>query len=143
MNASGDNERAQQEAWQAIIDNYGDRPALEEPAPAEPAPAEPDLDDPVLLEPHDPVLELSVPDREERFLPPRPPPVPLPRGRRGLAWGGIVVAPALVVALLLIQVDLPTVLDYLLIGWFVGGFLYLVSTMSQHPREPWDDGSRI
>ncbi len=140
MNGSGDDERAQQEAWQAIVDNYGDRPALEEPTPVEL-----DLDDPVLDDPtlDDPVPDIASPDREERYLPPPPPPVPIPRGLRGLAWGGIVLAPALAVMMLLVRFDLPTALDYLLVGWFVGGFLYLVSTMSQHPREPWDDGSRI
>ncbi len=141
MSGSGDNEGAQQEAWQAIIDNYGDRPALDEPTPAEPA--QPDLDDPVLLVPVDPAPSVPTYDREERYTPPPPPPVPLPRGRRGLAWCGIFVAPVLVIVLLVLRLDLPTVLDYLLIGWFVGGFLYLVATMSQHPREPWDDGSRI
>jgi len=41
------------------------------------------------------------------------------------------------------SIDLPSLIDYLLIGWFVGGFGYLVATMSRTPREPWDDGSRI
>ena len=81
----------------------------------------------------------------ERFRPPPRRPFPVPRTwQRGLAWAGIFVAPA------------PRARDrrcsrstshplvgWALVGWFVGGFAYLVHEMPRVPRDPWDDGSRI
>ena len=80
----------------------------------------------------------------DRFQPPVPPPVPLPRTwQRRAAWGGVFVAPVLALLLALLRVQLPALLGWGLVGWFVGGFLYLVATMPRTPREPWDDGSRV
>lgn len=139
MTRPNDDERRTDEVWRSIVDNYGDRAELDETTevgPVRPAP-EPEAD------PGPPVARASAYDEEERFVPPPPPPLPRPAPRRAIAWAGLFGAPALVLLTLVLQVELPPLLDYLLIGWFVGGFLYLIATMSRTPREPWDDGSRI
>lgn len=41
------------------------------------------------------------------------------------------------------SLGLPNLVGWLLVVWFVGGFLYLVREMPRSPRDPWDDGSRI
>ncbi len=138
MTGSGDSERAQDEAWRAIVDNFGDRAELDEPTPlAEPASPAPEPD-PVPVD-----VRAAAYDEAERFVPPPPPPLPRPEPKRAVAWAGLFGAPVLVLAALVFRIDLPTVIDYLLVAWFVGGFGYLVATMSRTPREPRDDGSRI
>jgi len=137
VSGTGDSERANDEDWQAIVDNFGERAKIDEPDPVEPASARPRPD------PDPSPVHSSAYDDGERFVPPIPPPLPRPEPKRAIAWAGIFGAPVLVLVALVAQIDLPTVLDYLLIGWFVGGFLYLVATMSRTSREPWDDGSRI
>jgi hypothetical protein len=139
VSGTGDSERARDEAWQAIVDNFGDRVELDEPAPVAPAPTR-STPEP---EPDPAVAHAAAYDEAERFVPPPPPPLPRPEPKRAVAWAGLFAAPMLVLIALVFGIDLPPVLDYLLIGWFVGGFLYLVATMSRTPREPWDDGSRI
>ncbi len=141
VSGPGDNERAHDEAdqaaWRDIVDNFGDRAELDEQAPDErPAPAPEPVPPPV-------VAGAAPYDEAERFVPPPPPPLPRPEPKRAVAWAGLFGAPVVVLFMLVFQIDLPTVLDYLLVGWFVGGFIYLVATMSRTPREPWDDGSRI
>lgn len=138
MTGSGDSERAQDEAWRAIVDNFGDRVELDEPAPvAEPVSPAPEPE-PVPVD-----VRAAAYDEAERFVPPPPPPLPRPEPKRAVAWAGLFGAPVLVLLALALRIDLPALLDYLLIGWFVGGFGYLVATMPKTPREPWDDGSRI
>ena len=137
MSGSGDKERSNDEDWQAIVDNFGERAKLDEPEPAAPVPTAPWSDPDPAPEP------ASTYDDEARFVPPTPPPLPRPEPRRAVAWAGVFGAPVLVLIALAVQVDLPSLVDYLLVGWFVGGFVYLVATMSRDRREPWDDGSRI
>ena len=137
MSGSGDSERTNDEHWQAIVDNFGERAKIDEPDPAEPAAVRPRPD------PDPSPAPASAYDDGERFVPPTPPPLPRPEPKRAIAWAGVFGAPVLVLIALVAQIDLPSLLDYLLIGWFVGGFLYLVATMSRTAREPWDDGSRI
>ncbi len=137
MSGTGDSERAHDEDWQAIVDNFGERAKIDEPDPAEPAAASPRPD------PAPSPAPASAYDDGDRFVPPTPPPLPRPEPKRAIAWAGVFGAPVLVLLALVAPIDLPTILDYLLIGWFVGGFLYLVATMSRTSREPWDDGSRI
>lgn len=148
-----DDARRTDEAWREIVDNYGDRPDVSDVADVG-SPAPPSREEeppPVEVEPRrtpapptpsvDPFERLRR--EEERFVPPPPPPVPSPGWRRGTAWAGLFVAPAVVLVLLVAQVDLPTLLDYALVAWFVGGFGYLVATMRDEPRDPGDDGSRV
>ena len=44
---------------------------------------------------------------------------------------------------LLAGIDLPRWVGWLMVAWFVGGFVYLVHQMPREPRDPWDDGSRV
>ena len=155
MSRPEDESRTEQ-AWREIVEHYGERPVLDdEPSGAdsadvpdpEPAPGsflarehedgadeEPDADDDV----RDEVPEV------ERFRPPPAPPFPRPRTwERGVAWAGIFLAPALALVIGLFSVYVPALVGWVLVAWFVGGFLYLVREMPRAPRDPWDDGSRI
>lgn len=150
-----DDESHTDSAWREIVENYGERARLDaDDRPGTGPASDPVHDDPV----HDPApASYGTPDEPDedddvadeiaevdRFTPPEPPPVPLPRTwQRQVAWAGVLVAPLLALLLALLRVQLPPVLGGGLVGWFVGGFLYLVATMSRTPREPWDDGSRV
>lgn len=131
--------RDDDEAWRAIVDNYGERPGAEElPSPAtvpDPAPAEPF--DPTIEE-----LDARV-DPADRFVPPPPPPAPRIELPRHLPWLGVLGIPVLLLVSLLGSIDLPTWLGYLLVCGFVGSFVYLVLTMKPGGRDPWDDGARV
>lgn len=137
---SQDDESRTDAAWREIVDHYGERARLDDEAAAEaaePAPLDPDVvdDDP---EPVD-----DVPDTE-RFVPPPAPPVPLPRTwQRAVAWLGLFGSPLVGLVLTVTGVRVAPLLGWVLVGWFVGGFVYLVATMGPPPREPWDDGSRV
>lgn len=139
MSAGGDDERRTREdaAWREIVDNYGDRAEVDDAPPPAPPPAmepEPEVE---------PEVDAVRPVDEERFVPPPPPPLPRPAPPRAIAWAGVFGVPVVLIVCLVFSLDLPTLVDYLLLAWFVGGFGYLVATMSRYPREPWDDGSRI
>ena len=143
-----DDESHTDSTWREIVENYGERARLDpedEPGRASAATAEPEPDTTTYgveevadADPADDVPEV------ERFRPPVPPPVPIPSTwERRAAWGGVVVAPGLALLVALLGIQLPRVLGWGLVAWFVGGFLYLVATMPRTPREPWDDGSRV
>ena len=126
------------EAWRAIVANYGepvlqpdDTTSAEDPAPAGPdRPEDDDVPDP-------------ADDAEESFVPPSPPPVPKPPPDRMIAWFGLFGAPAILLAVVVTGVDLPRPVGWLLVAWFIAGFLYLVSRMPASPRDPWDDGAQV
>ena len=134
-------ERGEDDAWRSIVDNYGERPTLDdEPggqardeearAPvADPAPSPAGVWDD---------------EPEERFVPPLPPRAPrLPLPQR-LAWLAVLGSPGLLVVALLVSYDLPELVGYALVAGFVGGFGYLVWTMQRaEQRDPWDDGAQI
>ncbi|MDN4172983.1 hypothetical protein QWY28_08530 [Nocardioides sp. SOB77] len=128
------------DVWRAIVENYGERPTLDEDPPAPTVDAGPPTYDVPL--PEDPGSDLARAD-EERFVPPAPPPLPRPRGARAVGWAGVFGAPAVLLVCLVAGVGLPQLLSYLLVGWFVGGFLYLVLQMPRGPRDPWDDGAQL
>lgn len=128
------------DAWQAIIDNYGDRPEMEPDADPTPPRREP--------EPEPVPDELQVgwedPDSDwesDRFVPPPPPPLPSTTPERTAAWAGVLGSPLVLLACLILQINLPELLAYLLVASFVGGFVYLVITMTREPRDPDDDGA--
>jgi hypothetical protein len=158
-------------AWREIVEHYGERAVLDEPETADPATADPataeaDEDvrppatDPVatatpardftaelsddLLD-DDPVEERERASREaERFRPPPAPPFPVPRTwQRGVAWAGIFLAPILALVIAVSGIYVNPLIGWLLVLWFVGGFLFLVFEMPRSPRDPWDDGSRV
>jgi hypothetical protein len=145
---------ADERAWRAIIDNYGERAEIDEPPTAPPAAspttgapfggrfgdprAFPSLDD--AEDPDEPYLGEEP---EEGYVPPPPPPLPSVAPDRMAAWIGVIGAPAVLLAVLLFSISIPSWLGYLLIASFVGGFLYLVVKMSREPRDPWDDGAQV
>ena len=127
--------RSEDEAWRSIVENYGDRPDVEPLSPGtEPEP------EPVREAP-----EAAYDDRDpfDRFVPPMPPPVPHPPPVRFTAWVGLFGAPAVLLVALVLGLSLPGWLGYLLVGSFIGGFLYLVFHMQREPRDPGDDGARV
>jgi hypothetical protein len=146
-------------AWREIVDNYGERVVLpddgaSDSSPAGPSPSAPDAEAPRGSEPDarlpDDLVdddEVEVRDRAvaeaERFRPPTPPPFPVPRTwQRGLAWAGIFVTPLLALVIALFSLWVTPLVGWALVGWFVGGFAYLVHEMPRG-RDPWDDGSRV
>ncbi|WP_243060328.1 hypothetical protein [Nocardioides sp. SR21] len=142
---------AQEEAWQAIIENYGERADLNdepEPPSAAPAPATPVSTAPFggrfgnLTEgfgDNDDVFTAE----EESYEPPPPPPVPRATPDRMAAWIGVFGSPAVLLTAVILGITLPTLIGYALVAAFVGGFLYLVFRMPRGPRDPWDDGAQV
>lgn len=154
-------------AWAAIVENYGERPAMF--ADAGSADEEPDTDEPT--EPAEPAAsgpKRSVFDRsfvdsqrldtpggelntaadwndEGHFVPPPPPPLPVVEPRRRLAWAGLFGAPLLMLLGVVLGWSLPDFLIGLLVTAFVGGFVYLVATMTRVRRDDWtgDDGAVV
>ena len=124
------------DAWRSIVENYGERAEID-PAPpvAEPEP-EPAYDD---LDQWDDNLD----EPEDRFVPPAPPPLPHPTPLRLAAWLGVFGAPAVLLVVMVLALPLPTWVEKGLVGYFVGGFVYLVYNMQRGPRDPWDDGARV
>lgn len=130
------NPRDEDEVWRDIVEHYGEAPSVEdEPPPVAPAPR-PDVVEP---DPYDPAPW----EDEGRFVPPPAPPVPLAEPPRLLAWIGLFGSPTVLLVALVFGLQLPGWLSTLLIGSFIGGFGYLVATMSRDPRDPGDDGARI
>ena len=135
-------------AWRAIVENYGDRAEIDDPpaptdAAAQAAPTAPfggrfgdarGLGDPD---------EDGPDDAEEGFEPPPPPPLPRVAPDRLAAWTGVFGSPALLLIALVLSIEMPTVVAYLLVAGFVGGFVYLVAKMPRGPRDPWDDGAQV
>jgi len=150
-------------AWRQIVENYGERAVLDDTAPAvdEPPVAPTGVPDSPQSSgsssssgPTDPPDHLRDDDEVERreqaiaaseqFRPPPAPPFPVPRTwQRGLAWAGIFLAPVIALVIGLLSIYVHPLVGWALVGWFVGGFAYLVLVMPKAPRDPWDDGSRI
>ena len=125
------------DAWRAIVDNYGDRPELEEPPATvvRPEPAPPTAPE---------ERTWAEPDSDwttDRFVPPPPPPLPTTTPDRQAAWIGVFGSPAVLLICLILGVGLPQLIAYALVAAFVGGFVYLVVTMTREPRDPDDDGA--
>ncbi len=155
---ASDRRSAEDAAWQAIVDNYGERPRLEEESPeldpaADPGPAV-GLEEEVpgsprdLFGPQGPQdarvetgAETPAPDPEEHFVPPPPPPLPRAEPPRLLAWIGLFGVPTFVFVALLTQLPIASWLGLLLMVWFVGGFVFLVASMRSGPRDENDDGA--
>jgi hypothetical protein len=121
------------DAWRSIVENYGERAEINPAPAAEPEP-EPAYDD--HLEEWD---DLD----DETFVPPPPPPLPHPTPLRLAAWLGVFGAPAVLLIVMVLALPLATWLEKGLVGYFIGGFLYLVFNMERGPRDPWDDGARV
>jgi hypothetical protein len=132
---TGQNEDA---AWQEIIANYGDRPALDSDEDTQRVDQRADQ----RVE-HSEVQPDPVDWPQERFVPPPPPPLPRPPIDRLAAWAGVFVSPVLLLIATVLRVPIPAVVVWLLVGAFLGGFGYLVTQMPRGPRDPFDDGARL
>lgn len=129
-------------AWDSIVANFGDRAVLDpedEPAARTREPAAPQPE----AEPEQPADFDELMEREDRFVPPEPPPVPLPPPDRLAAWLGVFGSPTVLLVCLVLGVAIPSLLGWVLVAGFIGGFLYLVARTPGTPRDPWDDGSRV
>ena len=84
-------------------------------------------------------------DDEGHFVPPEPPPLPKIEPRRKLAWIGVLIGPALLLLAAILRIPFPTWLTVLVVGGFVGGFVYLVATMPKKRHDGWsgDDGAVV
>jgi hypothetical protein len=153
--------------WAEIVAHYGDRPEMGSPGPDDRAvgadPDLPDTEEPAqrssrkprnifdrayLESTTEPTTELSSEatwDDEGHFVPPVPPPLPTLEPRRKLAWIGMFGAPALMLLAVVFGWHFPNWLGTLLVGSFVGGFVYLVATMPRRKPGDWsgDDGAVV
>ena len=121
--------RSEDEAWRSIVENYGDQPDLEPLPPEALTEREPE--------------RLPPEDDWDTFVPPTPPPVPHPPPVRLAAWTGLFGSPAVLLLATVLGISLPGWMGYVLVGSFIGGFLYLVFHMQRGPRDPGDDGARV
>jgi len=133
---------AEDALWRSIVDNYGDRPEMDEPE-IEVPPSPRDL----TASPRPTGVEQTEPadtaDPEEHYIPPEPPPMPTPPPARLLAWTGLFGVPAFVLVALVAGLALPSWVGLLLMVWFVGGFVFLVASMGPGDGEDYDDGARL
>ena len=143
-----------EDAWRAIVDNYGERIELDDESSVEPA-LEPDenqgydaagsaglqrlfrpLPQPGTDDPED--------ELDDEFVPPAPPPLPRVSPDRLLAWTGLFGSPTVLLVCLVLDLHLAPWLGYLLVASFIGGFAYLVVNMPRNTDiDPWDDGARL
>jgi hypothetical protein len=138
-----------EDAWRAIVENYGERVELDEEPPAQP-PAQPPAEQRLerLFTPL-PQPERAEPDDlddepDDAFVPPTPPPLPKLPPDRLLAWLGLFGSPSVLLFCVVLDVYLPPWLGYLLVASFIGGFVYLVVKMPRRDDiDPWDDGARL
>lgn len=157
----------EEDAWRSIVENYGERARLDDGAvdeatgrrtttddvsasddvpesselrPVRPdfAPFTPDGVDDVDDEP----APAPVQDDEPRFVP-ETPPLPYVPPRRLLAWTVLALAPLTLVLSGALDIHLDTLWRVLLVLSALGAFGYLVATMSDEPRDPYDDGARV
>lgn len=126
---------ADEAAWRSIIDNYGDRPEVDDEPEVEVPPS------PRGVFPDETEEPPERPEAEEHFVPPPPPPLPRPEPPRLLAWLGLFGVPSFVLVCLVMHLNLPTWMGLILMVWFVGGFVYLVATMRPESGRDYDDGA--
>ncbi len=147
-NDQPEDELARQDAiWRAIVENYGERPPVDDTDVEVPATEEPEIEVPgsprAIIDAEDHDEGAGTFDPEDHFVPPPPPPLPRPEPPRLLAWMGLFGVPTFVLVALVAGLDLPSWLGLLLMVWFVGGFVFLVASMQPgHDGGP-DDGARL
>jgi hypothetical protein len=145
-------DEAEDQAWRAIVDNYGDRAEIDDSAPPTAPPTAPPASgapfagrfgDLRAFPSENEDEPFVAADEEEGFVPPEPPPLPRVEPDRMLAWVGVLGSPVVLLCALVFAISVPEWLGYLLVAGFVGGFLYLVVKMPREPRDPWDDGAQV
>jgi hypothetical protein len=136
-------------AWREIVDHYGERARLssEDLSFSDDVDQEFEPDAQTYHPAYNPLAPSWDPLAEERFVPPEPPPLPRVSPERLLAWLGVLGVPLVVIALMVVSAvtswSTPTWLDAFLVIGFLGGFGYLVATMSKEPHDPDDDGAQV
>jgi hypothetical protein len=150
----------EEDAWRAIVENYGERIELDTEAqtgatsdpvdPPERAPQDGGLSRLFRPLPEPPGGDLDrdadddPDDLDDGFVPPPPPPLPKLPPDRFLAWAGLFGSPTILLVCLVLDLHLPPWLGYLLVAAFIGGFGYLVAKMPRgEDIDPWDDGARL
>lgn len=145
-------ESAEEAAWREIVANYGDPVLDDDPVTDDTVIAsytgslafDPDAWENEAADGADADEDL-VPESEQ-FVAPRPS-LPRTSPERFMAWLGVLGSPVAAVLL----VTLHTVTGFVVPDWgiaflvlaFLGGFGYLLVTMSREPPDPWDDGARL
>ena len=155
--------RDEEDAWRAIVENFGERAllddelpsaeldpetleapgtpqweAVDEPEPFVPGP-EHEYVDPVEEHPSDPT---AMYDDEGRFIPPSPP-LPYVPPKRLLAWGTLALVPVIMILAALTSRPMSGMMATLLIAAWVAAFGYLVWTMPDEPRDPFGNGAQV
>lgn len=119
-------------AWERIVAELGDEMPDAAQLPGQPTP---------LPTPATPPAPL--PDPEDTFVPPEPPPLPRLDLVGRLAWGGALGGPLLLFAGVLAPGLIgPAVVTAGIVA-FVAGFLTLVLRSPNEPEDGWDDGSIV
>ena len=130
---------AEEAAWQTIVDNFGERAALDEHD--EPL----DRRDQVPGSPRalfaSELVPAERPEPEDRYVPPPPPPIPHAEPVRLLAWLGLFGVPLAVLVAVVAGLSVASWLGLILMVWFVGGFVFLVASMRSGPPDDHDDGA--
>ena len=148
---TGAGESAEEAAWREIVANFGERAVLDD-GMDEPLDEGPGSDAFVIhFADHDRADEDDAEpiylEDEERYVPPPPPPLPHTTPARLMAWLGVLGTPVVAVLLVTIHalahIEFPSWLIAFLVLAFLGGFGYLLVTMSRDPGDPWDDGARV
>lgn len=136
-------------AWREIVANFGERAVLDDDIPDLTGTFEGSADA-FVVHFGDGVGDDGEPvylEDLERYVPPPPPPIPRTTPVRFLAWLGVLGTPVLAVLLVTIHTvtgfSFPSWLIAFLVLAFLGGFGYLLVTMSREPGDPWDDGARV
>ena len=136
---------SEEDAWREIVENYGDRPTLDE-EPVSSGIFEQKIDIVEQVDEPDPYEDMWR-DDDERYVPPPPPPLPRTTPARFLAWVGVLGAPVAVIVLIVVTQVIGRSFSSWVIGSlvaaFLAGFVYLLITMPSEPRDPWDDGARV
>ncbi|MDQ1103226.1 hypothetical protein QE364_001755 [Nocardioides zeae] len=142
------NRGADDEAWRAIVENYGDRAELDDTwdtadaaGPPESPESPEDAGTPGGDEPD--AARSRRPEPEERYVPPPPPPLPRPAPPRLAAWTGVLGMPVLVLVLIVLQIAVPPWATTGMVLWFLSGFAYLVASMPAQRPDDGDDGARV
>jgi hypothetical protein len=141
---AADPRAAQDAAWRQIVENYGDRPLIDETHDGDHlGETDGDVDEAEPVPELRPAPLVRAEPAEEHFVPPPPPPVPTAEPHRMLAWLGLFGAPVIVLVALLVKFPIPSWFGFMLMAWFVGGFVFLVASMHGGPRDEDDDGAVV
>jgi hypothetical protein len=123
-----------------IVEAYGDQPADVTP-PETPESLTERFQARGWSEPVKPGTAEATWEDEGHFVPPEPPPLPVPEPHRLVAWAGVLGAPLVMLVLVVFRITPPGWLSLLLVVGFVGGFVGLVATMRRDDDGQGDDGA--